>query len=161
MKKKTLVYFLILSLVLSILILVRINFITKTRSWESYALAIIIVLIAVLMLNLAYKGLIQRFRKGHIDHSKFAVLFDLDKRFVTGEIEFYFTLDTAKGLRFLILNQGMETIEVVKDQDYESGGHIVRFDSSKLDSGVYFYCIETDNQRTMKKFFVQHDNLTA
>lgn len=161
MKKKTLVYFLILSLVLSTLILVRINFITKTRSWESYALAIIIVLIAVLMLNLAYKGLIQRFRKGHIDHSKFAVLFDLEQSRVSGEVEFYFTLDSNKSVRFLILNQQMETVQEVKNQAYESGGHIVRFDSKSLPTGVYFYCLETENQKTMKKFFIQHDNLTA
>lgn len=161
MKKKTIVYFLVLSFVMSMLILVRINFITKSRSWESYALAIIIALIAIFMLNLAYKSLIQRFRRDHVDHSVYAVLFDLNQREVTGEIEFYFTLEHVKNVRFLILNHLMQTIQVVRDEEFKTGGHIIRFDSKSLDSGSYFYCLETDNQRTMKKFQVQHDNLTA
>jgi hypothetical protein len=161
MKKKTIVAFLVLSLVLSLFILIRLYFVKNVRSWESYILASLIGITAVGMLYLAYKGLIQRFRKNHVDHAKYAVLFDLEKTTVTGELEFYFTLDESKNISFQILDSQMQPIEIVNDAFYSVGGHIVRYNTNKLSNGYYFYCLITENQKTMKRMLVQHDNLTA
>lgn len=161
MKKKTLVWLLVLSLVLSLFVFVRVNFVKNVRSWESYFLASLIGITAVGMLYLAYKGLIQKFRKGQINHAKYAVLFDIERPVVTGEVEFYFTLDEAKTASFNILDKQMEVLKTIKNEAFSEGGHIVRFNVDELESGIYFYCLETDNQKTMKRMRVQHDNLTA
>jgi hypothetical protein len=49
---------------------------------------------------------------------------------------------------------------VLKEAEMKSGGHIIRFDSSQLANGIYFYCLETDNQKTLKKMKVFHDKLS-
>lgn len=161
MKKKTIVAFLVLSLVLSLFILIRLYFVKNVRSWESYILASLIAITAIGMLYLAYKGLIQRFRKNYVDHAKYAVLFDLDRPFVTGELEFYFTLDEPKNVSFQILDANMQTLEILKDADFQDGGHIIRYNTTTLANGNYFYCLITDNQKTMKRMTVKHDNVTA
>jgi TRAP-type uncharacterized transport system fused permease subunit len=149
MKKKPIITLIALSLALSLLIMYRVNFAKNVRSWESYALAIAIALAAFAMLYIAYKELIKRFSRTSIDPKSFARLFDIEAKTVTGEVEFYFTIEETK-----------EVNEVV-NKPFSSGGHIVRFDTTQVQSGIYFYCLQTENQKTMKKISIQHDNLTA
>lgn len=150
-----------LSLALSLLIMYRVNFAKNVRSWESYALAIAIALAAFAMLYIAYKELIKRFSRTSIDPKSFARLFDIEAKSVTGEVEFYFTIEETKEVNFSILDKQMQPLIEVVNKPFSSGGHIVRFDTAQVPSGVYFYCLHTDNQKTMKKIIIQHDNLTA
>ncbi len=150
-----------LSLLITLLILFRVNFVKGIRTWESKVLGTMIALIAVLMLYLAYKAVIKRFTRGALKKEDYALLFDLENKVQGSEVEFYFTIEQSKKVVFSILNEKMEAIKVVQDKEFPSGGHIVRFDVKELNNGVYFYCLETDNQKTMKKMFVQHDNLTV
>ncbi len=143
------------------LILYRVNFVKGIRSWESKLLGTLIVLAAVAMLYIAYKAVIKRFSKGALKKEDYALLFDLENKTQSGGLEFYFTIEQPKKVVFSILNAKMETIEVVQDREFSSGGHIIRFDTNALQDGVYFYCLETDNQKTMKKMHVQHDNMTV
>ena len=161
MKKRTLLTLVGLSLLITLLILFRVNFVKGIRSWESKVLGTLIALIAVMMLYIAYKAVIKRFTKGTLKKEDYALLFDLENKVQSGEVEFYFTIEQPKKVVFSILNEKMEAIKVVQDNAYPSGGHIVRFDVRELNNGIYFYCLETDNQKTMKKMFVQHDNLTV
>ncbi len=161
MKKRTLLTLVGLSLLITLLILFRVNFVKGIRSWESKVLGTLIALAAIAMLYIAYKSVIKRFSKGALKKEDYALLFDLENKTQTDEVEFYFTIEQDKKVVFSILNEKMETIKVVQDKAFSSGGHIVRFDVKELDNGVYFYCLETDNQKTMKKMFVQHDNLTV
>jgi len=161
MKKKSLLALVGLSLLITLLILFRVNFVKGIRSWESKVLGTLIALAAIAMLYIAYKSVIKRFSKGALKKEDYALLFDLENKTQKGEVEFYFTIEKDKKVVFSILNEKMEAIKVVRDKTFPSGGHIVRFDVKELDNGVYFYCLETDNQKTMKKMFVQHDNLTV
>ncbi|TSJ44801.1 hypothetical protein [Fluviicola chungangensis] len=161
MKKRTLLTLVGLSLLITLLILFRVNFVKGVRSWESKVLAIMIGLAAIAMLYIAYKSVIRRFSKGVLKKEEYALLFDLENKAQNGEIEFYFTIEQNKKVVFSILNDKMETIKVVLDKEFSSGGHIVRFDAKELNSGTYFYCLETNNQKTMKKMLVQHDNLAV
>ncbi len=161
MKKKSLLTLVVLSLVITSLILFRVNFVKGIRSWESKVLGTLIALAAVMMLYVAYKAVIKRFSKGTLKKEDYALLFDLENKVQNSEVEFYFTIEQTKKVVFSILNEKMETVKVVQDKEFPSGGHIVRFDVKELDNGVYFYCLETDNQKTMKKMVVQHDNLTV
>jgi hypothetical protein len=161
MKKKAIITLLSLSLILSVLILIRINFIKGIRTWESHVFGVLIVIVAVALLVVAYRTLLKRLQKGKVDQKKYALLFDLENNRVSGEVEFYFTVEENKPVRFVILDSNMQEIKEVVSKNFDKGGHIVRFDVSTLTPGVYFYSIVTDNQRSMKKIFVQHDNLTA
>ena len=161
MKKSTILALIGLSLAMCLLIFFRVNFVKGVRSWESKVLTTIIVLIAIRLLYLTYKSIIRRLSKGTLKKEDYALLFDLESRTQSGEVEFYFTVEEQKVVVFSILNEKMETIKVLQEKEYPSGGHIVRFDSGELEDGVYFYCLQTDNQKTMKKMFVQHDNLAV
>lgn len=161
MKKKAIITLLSLSLILSVLILIRINFIKGIRTWESHVFGVLIVIVAVALLVVAYRTLLKRLQKGKVDQKKYALLFDLENNRVSGEVEFYFTVEEDKPVRFVILDSNMQEIKEVVSKNFDKGGHIVRFDVNTLTPGVYFYSIVTDNQRSMKKIFVQHDNLTA
>lgn len=161
MKKRTVLTLIGLSFAITLLILFRVNFVKGIRSWESKVLGTLIALTAITMLYIAYKSVIKYFSKGTLKKEDYALLFDLENRAQSDEVEFYFTIEQNKKVVFSILNAKMEAIKVLQDKEFSSGGHIVRFDTKDLDSGTYFYCLETDNQKTMKKMFVQHDNLTV
>lgn len=161
MKKRTILTLVGLSLIITILILFRVNFVKGIRSWESKVLGTLIGLAAIAMLYITYKSIIRRFSRGALKKEDYALLFDLESKAQSGEVEFYFTIEQNRKVVFSILNAKMEAIKVLQDKEFPSGGHIVRFDSKDLDSGTYFYCLETDNQKTMKKMFIQHDNLTV
>lgn len=161
MKKRTLLTLIGLSLTITLLILFRVNFVKGIRSWESKVLGTLIALVAIMMLYIAYKSVIKRFSRGTLKKEDYALLFDLEKKEQSGELEFYFTIEQQRKVVFSILNAKMEAVKVLQDKEFPSGGHIVRFDSRDLENGTYFYCLETDNQKTMKKMFVQHDNLTV
>lgn len=161
MKKRTVLTLVGLSLTITSLILFRVNFVKGIRSWESKVLGTLIALVAIMMLYIAYKSVIKRFSKGVLKKEDYALLFDLESKVQSGELEFYFTIEQDKQVVFSILNVKMEAIKVLQDKPFPSGGHIIRFDSNDLENGTYFYCLETDNQKTMKKMVVQHDNLTV
>ena len=91
----------------------------------------------------------------------YAVLYGLEKQQITGEVEFYFTMDQAKKIIFNILDERMDVQQTLVESDYDSGGHIVRFDTTILPNGIYFYCLQSENQKTMKRMVIQHDKLAV
>lgn len=161
MKKRTAIISIIVSLCLTVFAFIRLSYVKRIGSWEGKLWGTLIALSAVAMLYIAYKALLKRLAKGSLKKEDYALLFDLESREQNGEIEFYFTIEQPRKVVFSILDQKMESLKVLTAKDFPSGGHIIRFDAKELESGVYFYCLETDNQKTMKKMFVQHDNLTV
>lgn len=161
MSKKAIISLISLSLIISILVLYRVNYVKGIRSWESNLLAILIGLAAISMLYIAYKELIKRFSRSKIDQADYAKLYDLENTNVSGQVEFYFTIEQPKEVVFTILNQNMDELEVLVSGSFKQGGHIVRYDTNKLETGIYFYCLTTPNQKTMKKIKVQHVKLTV
>ncbi len=161
MKKRTQLILLAVSLAVSSFSAYRMANYVGRFSVERYVHAILIGLSAALILYMFYKNVIKRFSKGHVDHKKYAKLFELEHAVVTGELEFYFTIEDPKDIRFSILSKDMQLLEVVKEGPVSRGGHIVRYETTKLEDGIYFYCLETDNQKTMKRMRVQHVKVTA
>lgn len=93
---------------------------------------------------------------GTPDLKNFCVLYPLEQKTVSGEIEIYFTNDLEKTARIIILDVELNEILEIAQGDYSPGGNIIRFDTSVLDNGDYYYCLVADNQKTMKKMHVQH-----
>ena len=102
MKKKSLLSLVGLSLLITCLILYRVNFVKGIRSWESKVLGTLIVLAAVAMLYIAYKAVIKRFSKGALKKEEYALLFDLENKSQSGGLEFYFTIEQPKKVVFSI-----------------------------------------------------------
>ncbi|MFT5779536.1 MAG: hypothetical protein ACI837_002495 [Crocinitomicaceae bacterium] len=94
--------------------------------------------------------------KGTPPKKDYCVLFNIEKDPAEGELEFYFTSEEKKNYSLQILDSDMLLIEEVLSKECFIGGNIVRFDSSKLKNGQYYYCLKTDNQKTMKKMRVSN-----
>ena len=71
----------------------------------------------------------------------------------------YFTNEEMKQVSFELLSENEAFIELIKEGQFKPGGHIIRFDSTKIKNGVYFYQLRTDNQIIKKKMVV--DNLAV
>ena len=159
MKKQTKIALVVISLLGTLFVMYRVKYVLKVRTWEGNILATLIALCAIAMLYIAYKEVLRRFGKGTINKEAYAVLYELEVERISGEVEFYFTMEQAKEIHFSILDQQMNQLLALADGPYSSGGHIIRFDSNQLKNGSYFYCLETANQKTMKRMIVEHDNL--
>jgi len=125
-------------------------------SWIDVVLGVLYVSAALLILTIAYKRLLARLSKGSIDKEEFCVLFALEKEPASGELEFYFTSEKERDVKLSILDSNMDEIKTVVEKKATSGGNIVRFDSTSLSNGEYYYCLKTDNQKTMKKMHVSN-----
>jgi len=129
--------------------------VTTTILW------ILTVSLIVLGVVIGYRGILRRMGKGALVKEQYAVLYGLENSNVTGEIEFYFTLEQPKHMIFCLLDSSMNELQVIAEKEYESGGHIIRFNTEDLPNGVYFYCLRSDNQKTMKRMTIQHDKMTV
>ena len=125
-------------------------------SFVDVLLGILYVSITMIVLTLAYRKLLSRFNKGAIDKKDFCVLYALEQSPAVGELEFYFTTEQEREVKLSILDADMNEIEMVIERKVTSGGNIVRFDSTTLSNGEYFYCLKTENQKTMKKMRVSN-----
>ena len=126
-----------------------------------FIIGFLLVSICILVVVIAYRKLIGRFSRGHVKHKDFGVLHGLENITVSGVVEFYFTTEAPKDFVFSILDKELNEMLVLHEQNYPSGGHIIRFDTQVLANGIYFYCLRSDVQKTFKKMVVQHDKAAA
>ena len=45
---------------------------------------------------------------------------------------------------------------IIASDDYDKGGHIIRYDTNSLANGIYTFGIETESQKTVKKFEIDN-----
>lgn len=95
--------------------------------------------------------------KGTPSPNDYCVLYALEIEPAKGELEIYFTSAVPRTVAIEILNDDLSLNQIVIEKEYSEGGHIIRFDSKSLPNGNYFYCLRSDNQKTMKKMRVQND----
>lgn len=124
--------------------------------FKSIALGVLTVSLGILVLVIAYRKLLQYLGRGAVNKQDFCVLYALEEDPVVGEVEFYFTCEIAKDYTLLILDSEMNELQVVKEGSATPGGTIVRFDTVQLSNGMYYYCLKTANQKTMKKMVVSN-----
>lgn len=110
----------------------------------------------MLVLAIAYRELLKYLGKGTPSKKDYCVLYGLEKNPSVGEVEFYFTSEEKKMVSINILDGDLNIVEEVKSFECNKGGNIVRYDSTQIADGNYFYCLESANQKTMKKMRVQN-----
>lgn len=101
-----------------------------------------------------YKWLLNKMSKGAIQHEDYCILSTIEKNPTSGEIVFYFTSNEVRKVRIVILDSQMNDYLEVSNEECSKGGNIVRFDSTKIPNGEYFYGLLTENQKTVKKMTV-------
>ncbi|MBM3186827.1 MAG: hypothetical protein FJZ67_11065 [Bacteroidetes bacterium] len=103
-----------------------------------------------------YRLLLRRLSKGKVDMESFCTLYSLEKNPVSGEVEFYFVSPDMIKVEFSIWKENDKVVELKNDY-FKKGGHIVRFDSTTLPDGEYFFGLVTSKQRTIKRFKIQNN----
>jgi hypothetical protein len=117
-------------------------------------IATLCVSLAILVIVIAYRKLLQYLGRGSVNKEDYCVLYPLEKDPASGKVEFYFTCEEAKQYSLEILDAEMQELAKVKEGEAHPGGTIVRFDTASLSNGLYFFCLKTSNQKTMKKMNV-------
>lgn len=112
--------------------------------------------ITIIILYILYRKLLAYLNKDAITKENYCVLYGLESQPSSGEIEFYFTNQQPKRVTFEILDASMQPIRKIAENDYKPDGHIIRFDSTQLENGTYYYQLKTDNQKTMKRFEIRN-----
>lgn len=125
-------------------------------SWEDVAFGILYVSLALLIIVILYRKLLQYLGKNEPDKKQYVVLYSLEKNPVVGEATFYFTADIEKEYELKIQDDKMEDLLTIKKGECTVGGNIVRYDSTNLPNGNYYYCLVTENQKTAKKMTVSN-----
>ncbi len=124
--------------------------------YRQIALGILFVSLALLVLVISYRKLLQYLGKGAVNKQDYCVLYALEETPSADEVSFYFTSHEPKKYALWILDEQMSEHHLVKEGEATPGGTIVRFDTRSLSNGKYFYCLKTDNQKTMKKMVVSN-----
>jgi len=65
-----------------------------------------------------------------------------------------FVLNRAQTAKLVVYNSRGEAVRVLADQYFTTGQHSVNFDGSGLNSGVYFYQLETSGVKTTGKMLM-------
>ncbi len=117
----------------------------------------LIISLSVILLAIAYRWYIRRTAsQQRVAPEKFAVLHGLEFHPAVGELELYFTLLNPRKVAIDLLDENWNLLQVIKEAEYEAGGHIVRFDTKTVPDGLYFYQLRTDNQKTTKKMLINN-----
>jgi hypothetical protein len=123
-------------------------------SWYDVLIGVLYVSIVLIVLILGYRKLLRYLQREAINPEDYCQLYSLELSPASGELPFYFTSTKEKAYQLLILDHEMNEFMEVVSQDCKIGGNIIRFDSSKLPNGDYFYCLKTGNQKISKKMTV-------
>lgn len=130
--------------------------ILMTYSFGKVAVGVLFVSLSLLVLYIAYKKLLSYLGKGNPVKEDYCVLYSLEVPVASKEIEIYFTTEQPKTVAIELLNADLSQNRIIKEGDFGIGGHIVRLDTTTLSNGEYFFCLRTENQKTMKKMFVEN-----
>tara|TARA_B110000459_G_C16613191_1_gene497306 strand:+ start:2678 stop:3076 length:399 start_codon:yes stop_codon:yes gene_type:complete len=123
-------------------------------SFMDVVIGILYVTLVGSVVFILYRLLLKRLSRGAIVQSDFCVLYPLEQDPAKGELEFYFTTEAQRDVKLTILDHDLNDIATVMEKMATKGGNIVRFDSTALSNGEYFFCLKTENQKTMKKMRV-------
>jgi hypothetical protein len=107
----------------------------------------------ILLAVIGYRALLRRFQRGQVKHKDYCELYTLDQEPAKGELSFYFVCPELTNVQFAIW-QNNSVIHEVANTSFEKGGHLLRFDSTKLANGVYYYGIITSDQQTKKRMTI-------
>ena len=120
-------------------------------------LGVLFVTLSLLVLIIAYRKLLAYLGKGQPVSEDYCTLYSLEEDPAKGEIEIYFTSEVKKKVVLELLDHKGGVLQVIKEGEFASGGHIVRLETGNLANGSYGYQLRTENQKTFKRFRIQNE----
>ncbi len=111
--------------------------------------------LGILVLIILYRFMIRFLSRKVIKPDDYCTLFDVEFYKASGEIPFYFTSSIDREVHLYLENSKGERFDVVR-QRFDKGGHICRYDSSKLPNGKYVYVLKTSNQEIVKRIELEN-----
>jgi hypothetical protein len=69
-----------------------------------------------------------------------------------GELQFRFAIDSEQVVKLEICSDDFQSLFILSEKNFNAGEHVIRFDSSKLAKGIYYYKLKTPRQEIIKKF---------
>lgn len=112
--------------------------------------------LVVVLLILGYILLLRRMKRGQISMDDYVELHPIDSEFATGWVQFFFKIKAPKKILFIIYAENDMFFEVLTNKMYQPGGHILKFDTSEMPNGRYYYEVITENQKTSKLMEVKN-----
>lgn len=125
-------------------------------SWFEVILGTLYVSLGLLALVITYRLILKGMARGSVSTIKNCQLYNIEENPCTGEVVFYFEASEKMDFKFLIQDEDMKDVHLVKEGQTEPGGNMLRFDSAILKNGSYFYVLETHFERNRKKMDVRH-----
>lgn len=104
-------------------------------------------------LFLGYKYLLKLLQKGK-PSQQYAMLHTIHNNTATGETRFYFELPENTHVNFIIVDGNENEIAVLMQGNLNKGSYPVKWNSTDVKNGQYFYKLETNNQTISKKLTV-------
>jgi hypothetical protein len=116
-----------------------------------FLIATLIILVAII----AYRFLLRYLSKGNVDQAQFCELYSIDHEPASGEVSFYFVCPNTIHVTFQIWKAD-EVVLQLTAKEYEQGGHLLKFQTTELPNGTYYFGIETSKQKSQKRFTIQN-----
>jgi len=136
--------------------LISMNVVNLTFTGMEVAVGVLIFTLALLVFAIAYKKTVAYFGKKAKPTQKYCVLYRIETQPAEGTVQFYFTAEAQKEVALFILNENYQIQQEIYRRKCRKDGNIIEFDTRSLPNGIYFYCLQTDNQKTMKKLVVNN-----
>lgn len=98
----------------------------------------------------------MKLNTNNLNTADYCDLHSLEKEVVGGTTEIYFTSEIDRDAKIILLDQDLKEVKVIKEGHFTKGGNIVRFDTTTVPNGQYYFSLITDNQKTTKKMHVRN-----
>lgn len=110
----------------------------------------------VIFLVIVYVLVLRRMKRKLPDNSMFATVMPLEIHPATGVVDIVFTLQIGVDSKVVICDNDENVLLTLFDKFASDGQTIVRFDTTQIANGSYFYMYISEHQKTMKKILVQN-----
>ena len=118
-------------------------------------ISILYITLFILLIIIAYRFLIRRLSNDRVRLEEFCTLYSTETYEVNGEVEFYFQCPETIEVHFCIWSNDKIVVELA-NKEFDSGVHILRYDTKQLENGGYTFGLVTEKQKTIKKFGVKN-----
>jgi hypothetical protein len=126
-------------------------------SWFYYKILFISlgITIGLFLAYQGYKYFVSTVRKNEVYIPKIKLHY-VENFISKGEIMFHFEVSEEQLILFEICDVEMKPLQTLKNENMNSGSYTLKFDTTVLPNGEYFYCLKGDQQQLMKKFEIQN-----
>jgi len=122
----------------------------------SVAIPTLLISISIFIGIILYRRLLGNMGKNEVDHKKYANLYPILRQPANGTVEFFYELNDEIAVDLYLLDEKMNEIQSIDSRQAKSGGNKVKFDTTSVPDGRYFFELRTENQKTAKTLIINN-----